>query len=75
MTMAQGVEGRYPFLDIDFVNFCSRLPEKMKLNVLKDKYILRKSFEKDLPNNILGRKKQKPSIRWLLFLIIKNYLI
>ena len=57
MTMAQGVEGRYPFLDIDFVNFCSRLPEKMKLNVLKDKYILRKSFEKDLPKNILGRKK------------------
>ncbi len=66
MTMANSVEGRYPFLDHEFVEFASRLPDKFKLNGLKDKYILRESFKGLLPSSISSRPKiayQAPEIR------------
>ena len=40
--MAFGVEIRVPFLDSNVVNFANRLPEKLKLNSLTTKYILRR---------------------------------
>jgi asparagine synthase (glutamine-hydrolysing) len=43
MAMANSVEGRYPFLDHRVIEFASRLPAKLKLNGLNEKYILKKA--------------------------------
>ncbi|MBT6601154.1 MAG: asparagine synthase (glutamine-hydrolyzing) [Nitrospina sp.] len=66
MSMAHGVESRVPFLDHRFIEFCSRLPRKLKLRGLKDKFILRKTFAKKLPNEIINRPKvayQAPDLK------------
>ncbi len=66
MCMANSIEGRYPFLDHEFVAYANALPQKLKLNSLRDKYILRKSMRKYLPEEILSRPKiayQAPETR------------
>ncbi|MBF0371303.1 MAG: asparagine synthase (glutamine-hydrolyzing) [Magnetococcales bacterium] len=56
-SLAHSVEGRYPFLDTDFIQFAARLPEGIKLRGLKDKFILRESYKKELPNTARTRPK------------------
>lgn len=66
MSMAHSVEGRYPFLDHEFVEYASTIPEKYKLMGLKDKRILRESMTDLLPGDICSRPKvayQAPEIR------------
>jgi asparagine synthase (glutamine-hydrolysing) len=66
MTMANSIEGRYPFLDHEFVRFASTLPQRFKLCGLKDKMILRQAFGPLLPPEICSRPKfayQAPEIR------------
>jgi asparagine synthase (glutamine-hydrolysing) len=41
VAMAHSVEGRYPFLDVRVVEFCNRLPARLKLRGLTDKFLLR----------------------------------
>jgi len=61
MTMAHGIEGRVPFLDMKFVRFVSRLP----LNLIQprhdrpEKWFLREACKGLLPPEILSRKKMK----------------
>ena len=65
MSMSHSVEGRYPFLDHEFIEFCARLPSRYKLRVLRDKYILRSAFKSTLPSTITTRPKhayQAPEI-------------
>lgn len=57
MSMAHSVEGRYPFLDNEFVDFAARLPRRLKLRGLKDKFILRRSMAGLLPDSIRQRPK------------------
>jgi asparagine synthase (glutamine-hydrolysing) len=57
MLLAHSVEGRYPFLDIDLVNFAAQIPPDLKLHGFREKYILRKVGEKYLPGQILNREK------------------
>jgi asparagine synthase (glutamine-hydrolysing) len=66
MTMANSVEGRYPFLDHEFVRFANALPQRYKLSGLKDKYVLRQAFRGLLPAEICCRPKfayQAPELR------------
>lgn len=58
MAMGNGVEGRFPFLDHRLVEFAATLPPSMKLNGLKEKYLLRKAFADRLPGVITHRIKQ-----------------
>lgn len=58
MAMAHGVEGRFPFLDHRMVEFASRLPPEAKLNVLREKHILREAATGLLPPTIANRPKQ-----------------
>ena len=44
MALANSVETRYPYLDLDFVRFAARLPRGVKLRGLKDKFILRQDL-------------------------------
>ena len=58
MTMAHGVEGRYPFLSHRLAEFASRLNPRLKIKGLKEKYILKKTFKPELPQEIFSRIKQ-----------------
>jgi asparagine synthase (glutamine-hydrolysing) len=57
MTLAHSVEGRYPFLDIDLVEFSTRVPPDLKLHNYIEKYILKRVAEDFLPREIVKREK------------------
>ncbi len=56
--MGHSVEGRFPFLDYRVVEFAASLPPRYRLNVLKDKFILRKSANGLIPSELAMRPKQ-----------------
>jgi asparagine synthase (glutamine-hydrolysing) len=58
MSLAHGIEGRYPFLDHRLVEFVFALKENYKLNGFSQKYLLRKAFEKNIPSSIINRPKR-----------------
>jgi asparagine synthase (glutamine-hydrolysing) len=55
--MANSVEIRVPYLDIDLVEFSTTIPPRFKMNGKQTKYILRKVAEKYLPNDVIYRSK------------------
>jgi asparagine synthase (glutamine-hydrolysing) len=57
MTMANSIEARYPFLDIDLVEFCMQIPPDLKLHGFTEKYILKKAAEDLIPSQIVNREK------------------
>ncbi len=57
MTLANSVEGRYPFLDIDLVEFSTRIPPDLKLHNYIEKYILKRVARDLLPPEIVKREK------------------
>ena len=58
MLMAHSVEGRFPFLDADVMEFCNSLPAEYKLIGLNEKNILKKIARGKVPEEIILRKKQ-----------------
>ncbi len=58
MAMANSVEGRYPFLDVNLVEFANHLPDHLKLRGLQEKWILRHVAKKMLPKEIWLRRKK-----------------
>lgn len=58
MAMANSLEVRTPFLDIDFAEFCIQLPEQLKLNNENDKIILREAMGSYWTETIRNRNKQ-----------------
>lgn len=58
MAMANSVEGRYPFLDHRIIDFCMKIPPKYKLNILNEKYLLKRMMQDKLPDKINKRSKQ-----------------
>ncbi len=68
MSMATGVEVRVPFLDKGVVNVAAEMPSYFKQKGKVGKWILKKSAEKVLPNNIIYRSKSgfgAPLRTWL----------
>jgi asparagine synthase (glutamine-hydrolysing) len=57
MGLANSVEARYPFLDVELVEFSKRIPPALKLNGLTEKYILKKVAEGLIPQEIINREK------------------
>src|SRR5215213_3361825 len=57
MALANSVECRYPFLDIDLVEFAKVVPPDLKLNNFTEKYILKKVAQDLVPQQILKREK------------------
>jgi asparagine synthase (glutamine-hydrolysing) len=53
MYMASGIETRFPYLNKDLQKFSLSLRDNFKISLGYTKYILRKAFEKKLPNAIL----------------------
>jgi asparagine synthase (glutamine-hydrolysing) len=58
MLMANSVEGRFPFLDLELARLADSLPPSYKLRVLDEKHVLKRVGAGLLPAEILARKKQ-----------------
>jgi asparagine synthase (glutamine-hydrolysing) len=58
MLMAHSVEGRFPFLDRDVIEFANGLPARHKLCGLDEKHLLKRAFADLVPEEILHRPKQ-----------------
>jgi asparagine synthase (glutamine-hydrolysing) len=57
MVLAHSVEGRYPFLDINLVEFARSVPPDLKLKGFAEKYIVKKVAEDLVPPEIIRREK------------------
>lgn len=57
MTMANSVEGRYPFLDLDFVRVAMEVPPDLKLHDFEEKYILKRASRGTVPARVAEREK------------------
>lgn len=57
MALANAVEARYPFLDINLIEFSKTIPPHLKLNQLTEKYVLKKVAEGLIPKEIINREK------------------
>lgn len=67
MSMANGLEVRTPFLDVDVVNFIFSLPEEFKINSGIRKRILQDTFRDILPARLYKRPKkgfEVPLLKW-----------
>jgi asparagine synthase (glutamine-hydrolysing) len=58
VSMANSVEGRYPFLDYRVIEFAATLPSDYKLHGLNEKFILKRMMNNCLPGSVLKRPKQ-----------------
>ncbi len=58
MLMANSVEGRFPFLDPRVVDFAARLDPRLKMNVLNEKYLLKRAMIGKIPDAVIQRYKQ-----------------
>ncbi|BBY51339.1 asparagine synthase (glutamine-hydrolyzing) [Mycolicibacterium arabiense] len=58
MLMANSVEGRFPFLDRNVIEFANQLPARHKLFGLDEKYLLKRAFADIVPQDISRRPKQ-----------------
>jgi asparagine synthase (glutamine-hydrolysing) len=68
MSMANSLEMRVPFLDVDLIRFIESLPSSMKLKGSTHKYIHKQAVKKWLPEQIIHRKKRgfaTPMDEWL----------
>jgi asparagine synthase (glutamine-hydrolysing) len=57
MLHANGVEGRFPFLDHRVIELAARLPDRLKLRALRDKWVLRAYGRRWLPPDVTERPK------------------
>ena len=55
--MANSVEIRVPYLDLELVEFSTTIPVKYKMNGKETKYILKKVAERYLPKEVIYRPK------------------
>lgn len=58
MLLGNSVEGRFPFLDHRVIEFAQGLPQNFKLNVLIEKWLLRRYADGLLPSSLSRRTKQ-----------------
>lgn len=67
MSMANGLEVRVPFLDVEVVNFLFSLPSHYKINSSIRKRIIQDAFRDVLPPQLYNRQKkgfEVPLLKW-----------
>jgi asparagine synthase (glutamine-hydrolysing) len=67
MAMANSIEVRNPFLDVDVVNYCFTLPANYKIDANGRKKVLKDAFRSYLPEELYNRGKQGfevPLLKW-----------
>jgi asparagine synthase (glutamine-hydrolysing) len=68
MSMAEGVEVRVPFLDLDLVEHAARVPAALKQRGRVGKWVLKKAMARHLPHDVVHRPKTgfgAPLRRWM----------
>ena len=66
-SMAVGLEAREPLLDYKLMEFAAKLPTGLRVHRGQGKYLLKKTMEQYLPNDILYRPKMgfvTPIAQW-----------
>jgi asparagine synthase (glutamine-hydrolysing) len=58
MLMANGVEGRFPYLDHRVIEFANKLPPRLKIRALDEKHVLKQAMRSYLPTSTAARSKQ-----------------
>ena len=56
-SMAVSLEARVPFVDVEFMRLCARIPEKYKLRGNITKWPLKRAMERHLPHDLIHRSK------------------
>lgn len=67
IAMANSLEVRVPYLDLDLVRFVESVPPKYKIRGLQRKYFHRQALRRILPASFISRKKRgfaTPMDRW-----------
>lgn len=57
MLMANSVEGRFPFLDLDLVNLVTQIPPELLLQGFEEKHVLKQAARQHVPDAIIAREK------------------
>jgi asparagine synthase (glutamine-hydrolysing) len=58
MAMANSIEGRFPFLDHRVFETAARIPSRLRMRGLTEKYILKKAARGLIPDPLIDRAKQ-----------------
>ena len=69
VSMGNSVEGRYPYLDLEFVKYSFKIPMNHKLMGMSQKQILKVAYKDDVPQEIINAPKiayQAPEARAIL---------
>lgn len=57
MAMANSVEIRFPYLDHRLIDFMAKIPSRLKIYGMNEKFLLKRAFKSKLPKNIVQRSK------------------
>ena len=58
MLSDNSVEGRFPFLDVHVAELAASLPERLRMNGIQEKYLLRRALKGVVPESINKRPKR-----------------
>jgi asparagine synthase (glutamine-hydrolysing) len=58
MAMAHGIEGRFPFLDHNLIEWLLTVPDNSKLKDFSAKHLLKEAFKDNIPDMIINRPKR-----------------
>ena len=67
-SMAVGLEARVPFMDVELMRLCARIPERYKLKGNVTKNVLKNAMGRYLPRDLIHRKKTgfgAPLRKWI----------
>ncbi len=67
-SMAASVETRVPYMDVELMRLCAKIPERYKLKGLETKYLLKEAMSRYLPRRVLYRSKSgfgAPLRKWV----------
>lgn len=57
VAYANSIEARYPFIDVNVIEFAKKIPPELKIKNMEEKYILKKAAGNILPSEIINREK------------------
>lgn len=57
VAMANSIEIRFPFLDHRLIEFMAKIPSRLKIYGMNEKFLLKRSFKEKLPKSIVLRSK------------------
>ena len=58
MAMANSIEGRFPYLDYRVIEFACRVPQRLRIRGLNEKFLLKQAARKMIPDELVNRPKQ-----------------